>query len=108
VDEEMASWWGDSLPFWLCSHMLGDLEMPEHACFDKKLIKHPTEIIFHACSFMTYWARLYNSELQGKLMDGVKTLLACAHRVLAHQAGNNPRMLMAAAEEETTDEEDDE
>jgi len=32
--------------------------------------------MFHACSFMTYWVGLYNSELQGTLMVGVKAQLA--------------------------------
>ena len=54
---------------------------------------------------MTYWAGLYNAELQGSLMVGAKALLACAHLVLAQQPSNAPRMLMAAVEEVTTDDE---
>ena len=54
---------------------------------------------------MTYWAGLYNAELQGSLMVGVKALLACAHLVLAQQPSNAPRMLTTAVEEVTTDDE---
>ena len=58
-----------------------------NAIFDAKLIRHPTEILLHSCAFMNFWARLYTSDFQGRLLDGVKTLLACAHKVLAQQAG---------------------
>ena len=54
---------------------------------------------------MTYWAGLYNSELQGSLMVGVKALLACAHRVLAQQPSYAPKILTAAVEEVATDDE---
>ena len=53
------------------------------ACFDSKLIKHPAEITYHSCSFMMYWAGLYPPELQGKILEGVKTLLACVHLAVA-------------------------
>ena len=55
-------------------------------CFDKKIIKNPAEILIHACALIEFWANLYNPELQGALIDGVKIILSCAHRVLAHQA----------------------
>ena len=53
--------------------------------FERVLIKHPSEILIHAYALMVYWADLYNSEFQGKLLEGIKTLLAGAHRALAHQ-----------------------
>jgi hypothetical protein len=34
---------------------------------------------------MSYWAGLYGSDMQNKIMDGVKLLLSCAHRVLVQQ-----------------------
>jgi HJR/Mrr/RecB family endonuclease len=34
------------------------------ACFEKKSIKNPCEIIFSACVFMYYWAGLYPEEAQ--------------------------------------------
>ena len=52
------------------------------ACFDKKTIKNPLEIIIHVCSFLTYWAGLYNSETQGKILEGVQALLVCASRLM--------------------------
>ena len=52
--------------------------------FDKKLIKNPYEIIAYACSFLTYWAGLYNEVTQERILDGVEKLLPCAHMVLAN------------------------
>ena len=54
-------------------------------CFDKKIIKSPLEIITLVCSFLTYWAGLYNTETQGKILEGVQALLACAHKMMVHQ-----------------------
>ena len=34
---------------------------------------------------MSYWAGLYGSDMQNKIMDGVKLLLSCANRVLVQQ-----------------------
>jgi hypothetical protein len=77
------------------------------ACFDGKLIKNPTEILTHACAFMNYWAGLYASDFQEKLMDGVKVLLLCTHRVLAHQARPTAVLQLPAPPEDTEDEEDE-
>ena len=55
------------------------------ACFNKKVIKSPSEIIIHICAFLTYWAGLYNQKTQGKILEGVQALLACAHMVMASQ-----------------------
>ena len=65
------------------------------AVFDAKLIRHPAEILLHSYAFMNYWAGLYTSDFQGRLLDGVKTLLACAHKVLAQQAGGATRGVAA-------------
>ena len=74
------------------------------AVFDNKMIRHPADILIHACVFLKYWAGLHKEELQVGLLEGVKTLLACAHRALVQQAATAPRMLMApplsAADEE--------
>jgi hypothetical protein len=43
---------------------------------------------------MNYWAWLYTSDFQGRLLEGVKTLLTCAHKVLAQQAGRPPVRMM--------------
>ena len=50
-------------------------------------------------SFMTYWTGLYPPEMQGKILEGVKALLACVHRAVEVQPGNIPRMLPAVSEE---------
>ena len=51
----------------------------------KKVIRHPAEILIHACVFLKYWAGLHKEEMQAGLLEGVKTLLACAHRAMAQQ-----------------------
>jgi hypothetical protein len=48
----------------------------------KRLIKHPAEIIVHACEFMSYWAGLFTPELQVDVAAGVDTMLAIAHKLL--------------------------
>jgi hypothetical protein len=50
--------------------------------FEKKIIKHPAEIILHACAFMSYWAGLFTPELQVDVAMGVDTMLAIAHKLL--------------------------
>ncbi|PUZ49950.1 hypothetical protein GQ55_6G020400 [Panicum hallii var. hallii] len=77
------------------------------ACFDKKIIKNPAEIIIHACALMSYWAGLDNSDFQVKLMDGVKVMLACAHRVLARQARPTLQILPAPSEDRDDEEEEE-
>ena len=78
------------------------------ACFDSKLIKHPAEIIYHASSFMMYWAGLYPPEMQGKILEGVMTLLACIRRAVAMQPDTAPRILPAMTEEDKAEDEDEE
>ena len=76
------------------------------AVFDAKRIRHPAEILLHSCAFMKYWAGLYSSDFQGKLLDGIKVVLACAHKVLAQQAGAaDARMLLPPAENQPEEEE---
>jgi hypothetical protein len=53
--------------------------------FEKKQIKHPTEIIIHACAFMSFWAGLFKPNFAGGVVEGVKVLLMLAYRVLTQQ-----------------------
>ncbi|KAF8732248.1 hypothetical protein HU200_016227 [Digitaria exilis] len=77
------------------------------ACFDKKLIRHPTEIICHACSFMDFWTGLHKVDLQAQLNDGMKILLATACRILVNQqsAPPAPLRLMPVPEEDGQEDE---
>jgi hypothetical protein len=50
---------------------------------------------------MSYWAGLYSSDMQNKIMDGVKLLLSCAHRVLVQQ--QRPPLLIGPAHLEDDD-----
>lgn len=74
------------------------------AVFYNKVIRHPAEILIHACVFLKYWTCLHKEELQVGLLEGVKTLLACTHRVMAQQKRATQNLLLAprtsTAEEE--------
>jgi len=70
------------------------------------MIKNPAEILMHVCAFMNYWAGLYNAEFQEKLMDGVKVLLSCTHRVLA-QLGPLAPLLQLPVPSDARDDSDD-
>lgn len=75
------------------------------ACFDKKIIKNLAEILIHACAFMSYWAGLHNTDFQEKPMDGVKVVLACAHKVLAQPQRSSLRILPASTDDQDEEEE---
>jgi hypothetical protein len=77
------------------------------ACFDKKMIKNPLGVLIHVCSFLSYWAGLYNSEMQGKILEGVQALLACAHKMMEGQpaASSTAKILPSTAEKEREDDE---
>ena len=70
------------------------------------MIRHPAEIMIHTCVFLKYWAGQHKEELQVGLLEGVKTLLACAHRALAHQAAATPRLLLAPCTPSVEEEEE--
>jgi hypothetical protein len=55
------------------------------ACFDKKIIRHPAEVIICACAFMSYWTGLGNTTLQQQVDAGVKTMLSITYNLLARQ-----------------------
>jgi len=55
---------------------------------------------------MKYWAGLYSSDFHGRLLGGVKVILACAHKVLAQQAGDpTNRLLLPPPGKQAEDEE---
>ena len=53
------------------------------ACFENKLLRNPIDILIYACALMSYWAGLYGAEVQAAILAGVKTILSCAHGMLA-------------------------
>ena len=42
--------------------------------FDKYVLRSPVTIIFTACSYLTYWARLHNGEEKGVIVAGATRL----------------------------------
>jgi len=106
LDQKMAARGWNSPHLWLCSDLLGYMKCRNRACFDQKMIKNPAEILMHVCAFMNYWAGLYNAEFQEKLMDGVKVLLSCTHRVLA-QLGPLAPLLQLPVPSDARDDSDD-
>lgn len=55
------------------------------ACFEKKIIRNPLEIICHACALMNYWAGLFAENDKEQLEEGVATMLRIAKELLATQ-----------------------
>ena len=62
-------------------------------------------ILTYVCSLLTYWAGLYNSDMQGKILEGVQALLVCAHKMMASQPGTSAsaRILPPPPEDEHDD-----
>ena len=52
------------------------------ACFDKKLIKNPTEIICHAGALMKFWAGLFAEVDREMLEEGVNAMMKIAMNIL--------------------------
>lgn len=79
------------------------------ACFEHKLIKHPVEILFHACSLMKFWAGLFKIEVQEQIAEGVQLLLTMAHTILNSQQRSppTPPRLLPVIEEEGDQDDDD-
>jgi len=53
------------------------------ACFDKKLIKNPLEIVCHAGALMKFWTGLFAEMDNEALENGVNTMLKVAMEILA-------------------------
>ena len=60
----------------------------------KKMLKHPTDIMLFACALMSFWAGLYGTDMQGKILEGVKILISCVHKVMAQQMRPPSRLLL--------------
>ena len=54
---------------------------------------------------MSFWTGLYGAEMQGKILEGVKILVSCVHKVMAQQKRSPTRLLLegAASAQDTTD-----
>ena len=74
--------------------------------FDKKMLKHPTDIMLFACALMSFWTGLYGTDMQGKILEGVKILISCVHKVMAQQKRPPSCLLLdgPARAQDTTDE----
>ena len=54
----------------------------------------PTDILLYACALMSYWAGLYGVEMHGKIMEGMKILISCVHKMMAQQKHPSPTLLL--------------
>ena len=54
---------------------------------------------------MSFWEGLYGADMQGKILEGVKILVSCVHKVMAQQKRSPTRLLLegAASAQDTTD-----
>ncbi|PNT66801.1 hypothetical protein BRADI_3g17056v3 [Brachypodium distachyon] len=71
-------------------------------CFEKKVVHHPTSVVFILCSFLRYWAELQkNPALRQGMTDGAAGLLHATIQLrwrhqATRQAAEEPRLLMGA------------
>lgn len=78
-------------------------------CFDKKLIKHPAEILCHACAFLNFWTCLHKTDFQAQIAEGIKILLSTVCSIVASQQRPPPPApprLLTVEEEDDSQEED--
>ncbi|PNT75212.1 hypothetical protein BRADI_1g28723v3 [Brachypodium distachyon] len=61
-------------------------KLRNRACFEKKLIRSPAEIICLACAFMKYWPWLQSNGDEARLRAGAEALQAEALRLHPQQA----------------------
>ena len=69
------------------------------------MLKHPTDVLLFACALMSFWTGLYGADMQGKILEGVKILVSCVHKVMAQKKRSPTRLLLegAASAQDTTD-----
>jgi hypothetical protein len=60
------------------------------ACFENKQLRNSSDILIYVGALLTYWAGLYGSEMQGKILEGVKILVSCVHKVMVQQRRSPP------------------
>jgi hypothetical protein len=98
---------GENTSLWIRNNLPGPSGRVETKLrLKKKIIKHPAEIIVHAYAFMSHWAGLFSADFVGGITDGVKVMLALAHKILAHQRrGPVVKLLLAPREDQKDDEE---
>ena len=51
------------------------------ACFESRWIKHPAEIVCHACSLLDFWTGLHKEEMQDQIKEGLRMLLSLAYQM---------------------------
>ncbi|TVU50360.1 hypothetical protein EJB05_01730, partial [Eragrostis curvula] len=80
----------------------GEKKARNKACFDKVIIKHPCDIIFHVCSFLRYWAGLYPADMREIVEARAQSMPQTAISILGRQRHEAPRKTIqgpAAAED---------
>ena len=107
LDVNLVARRATNLHFLCSSYLLGYLEKKKLSVFRKQKAENPAEILSYACALMTYWSGLYGTEMQGKIMDGVKLLLSCASRMTAQQQHSAPPLLLVPSQSQDEDAEED-
>lgn len=75
-----------------------------HACFEKKLIRSPAEIVCYSCAFMMYWAGLQSENDQTNLLAGSVVLQQEALRHHVAQSRVDKRLLELGQDENEEEE----
>jgi hypothetical protein len=65
------------------------------ACFEKKFIKNPNEVIFSACLFMHFWAGLFKGDMKEKVKAGAEVLMNVAVSIGERSSLNSARRLIS-------------
>ena len=50
--------------------------------------------MFQMSTLMSYWVGLYGSKMHGKILEGVKILISCVHKVIGQQKLSSPPLLL--------------
>jgi hypothetical protein len=114
--EQFWPWVAVALPGGEKFHMLGLAAIcwaiwkaRNRACFEKKLIKNPIEIIFSACALMHYWAGLYPEETQRLIKEGVDLMMKTAIKLIgSKERPHGVPALQGGGHEATRGDEDEE
>lgn len=64
------------------------------ACFEKKIIKNPCEILLSAYANMRYWTGLYPEEAQEMIKDSVEVMMKTALKLLTKKEADQPQLAL--------------
>jgi hypothetical protein len=76
------------------------------ACFEKRNIKSPSDILFYACALMQYWVGLYPEDTQKLIATRVELMMKTVLCLLRKPGRPKPLQLLGEAGEDKEDGDD--